>query len=377
MFVGDRRDVARCSRGAPRRCAKSEMSCVRLADAVLTPQRRAKAEAFVLPPLHLSRGDAPDAKIACRAARSRRIRGRRPGAVLSRRPDCVRRAEGTDDGMLVYSSTQHPSEMQHLVAHMLGWPSHNVMCECRRMGGGFGGKESQSARVRVCARRSRRGSCIVPGQAARRPRRRLHDHRQAPRLPSTRTKSAIDDDGRDRRRAVDMPRARLIPPTCRAPVATRAVCHFDNAYYLPDVDIVALLRQDQHAVEHRVPRLRRTARRVRASKYMHRQRRALGRHAIRSTCACTIYYGKANDNRRRTVRRSRTTSSPELLDGACRDERLPASSRGDRARSTRRTSPEEAASRSRRSSSASAFNVHAFSTRRARSSTSTPTARFS
>ncbi len=48
-------------------------------------------------------------------------------------------------GMLVYSSTQHPTEVQHCVAKMLGVADAMVTCECRRMGGGFGGKESQAA----------------------------------------------------------------------------------------------------------------------------------------------------------------------------------------------------------------------------------------
>lgn len=47
--------------------------------------------------------------------------------------------------MLVYSSTQHPSEVQHTVAHMLHVPSAMVTVEVRRMGGGFGGKESQAS----------------------------------------------------------------------------------------------------------------------------------------------------------------------------------------------------------------------------------------
>lgn len=50
-----------------------------------------------------------------------------------------------EDGMLkVHCSTQHPSEVQHLVARCLGVPDADVVCECRRMGGGFGGKESQA-----------------------------------------------------------------------------------------------------------------------------------------------------------------------------------------------------------------------------------------
>ena len=45
----------------------------------------------------------------------------------------------------VYSSTQHPTEVQHIVAKMLGLSDAMVTCECRRMGGAFGGKESQAA----------------------------------------------------------------------------------------------------------------------------------------------------------------------------------------------------------------------------------------
>ena len=48
-------------------------------------------------------------------------------------------------GMHIHSSTQHPSEVQHCVAEMLGIDDAQVTCECRRMGGGFGGKESQAA----------------------------------------------------------------------------------------------------------------------------------------------------------------------------------------------------------------------------------------
>ena len=52
---------------------------------------------------------------------------------------------GEDDEILVFSSTQHPAEVQGLVAGMLDIPDAAVVCECRRMGGAFGGKESQAA----------------------------------------------------------------------------------------------------------------------------------------------------------------------------------------------------------------------------------------
>jgi len=51
---------------------------------------------------------------------------------------------GEDGDITVYSSTQHPSEVQHMVAHILNVPNHAVTVEVRRMGGGFGGKETQS-----------------------------------------------------------------------------------------------------------------------------------------------------------------------------------------------------------------------------------------
>jgi xanthine dehydrogenase large subunit len=63
---------------------------------------------------------------------------------------------GEDGDMHVHSSTQHPSEVQHVVARVLGIPDNGVICEVRRMGGGFGGKESQASQwaaiAALCAR---------------------------------------------------------------------------------------------------------------------------------------------------------------------------------------------------------------------------------
>ena len=52
---------------------------------------------------------------------------------------------GEDGTVFVCSSTQHPSEVQHIVAHLLALPMHSVVVQCPRMGGGFGGKETQAA----------------------------------------------------------------------------------------------------------------------------------------------------------------------------------------------------------------------------------------
>ena len=58
---------------------------------------------------------------------------------------------GEDGTIFVSSSTQHPSEVQHIVAHVLALPMHSVVIECPRMGGGFGGKETQAATIAALA----------------------------------------------------------------------------------------------------------------------------------------------------------------------------------------------------------------------------------
>ena len=58
---------------------------------------------------------------------------------------------GEDNAVLVYSSTQHPSEVQHVVARVLALPDSFVTCRVRRMGGGFGGKETQATQWAVIA----------------------------------------------------------------------------------------------------------------------------------------------------------------------------------------------------------------------------------
>src|SRR5438067_1924539 len=58
---------------------------------------------------------------------------------------------GEDGTIFICSSTQHPSEVQHIVAHLLALPMHSVVVQCPRMGGGFGGKETQAAMLAALA----------------------------------------------------------------------------------------------------------------------------------------------------------------------------------------------------------------------------------
>ncbi|MCP4201659.1 MAG: xanthine dehydrogenase molybdopterin binding subunit [bacterium] len=99
---------------------------------------------YVLPTMTMARGDAKKAI----AAAAHRLRGtfRFGGQDQFYLEGHIAFALPKEDGdLLVYSSSQHPSEVQHVVAHALGKTAKDVVVECRRMGGGFGGKETQPA----------------------------------------------------------------------------------------------------------------------------------------------------------------------------------------------------------------------------------------
>ncbi|MDA0962164.1 MAG: xanthine dehydrogenase molybdopterin binding subunit, partial [Proteobacteria bacterium] len=141
--------------------------------------------------------------------------------------------EGGD--MMVFSSTQHPTEIQHKVAHALGLPMHAVRVECRRMGGGFGGKESQGNALAI--------ACAVAAQATGRPCKMRYDRDDDMRITGKRHDFRIDYDvGFD-----DTGRVQAVSfhqyARCgwsldlSLPVADRAMLHADNAYDLAHVRI--------------------------------------------------------------------------------------------------------------------------------------------
>ena len=120
---------------------------------------------LVTAPLTLARGEAAKAI----AAAPRRVKGRmRCGGQdhFYLEGQIALAIPGEDMDVTVHSSTQHPSEVQHMVAHALGVPSHAVTVEVRRMGGGFGGKETQAnqfaAIAAIAAKRLRRAVKIRP-----------------------------------------------------------------------------------------------------------------------------------------------------------------------------------------------------------------------
>jgi len=141
--------------------------------------------------------------------------------------------EGGD--MVVQSSSQHPTEIQHKVAEALGRPMNAVRVEVRRMGGGFGGKESQGNAL-ACA-------CAVVAERTGRPVKMRYDRDDDFVITGKRHEFRIDYragvDAEGRLLAVEF----LQYARCgwsqdlSLPVADRAMLHADNAYFLPAIRI--------------------------------------------------------------------------------------------------------------------------------------------
>jgi len=140
-----------------------------------------------------------------------------------------------DAGIRVHCSTQHPSEMQAIVSHALGLSANQVLVEVRRMGGGFGGKESQSALFSVLA--------SVAAAKLRRPVKLRVDRDDDFLITGRRHPFEMDYEvGYDNAGRVLGVEVTLIgnagfSTDLSPPVMTRAICHFDNAYWLPEVAI--------------------------------------------------------------------------------------------------------------------------------------------
>jgi xanthine dehydrogenase large subunit len=191
---------------------------------------------LVVEPLKLERGDVathlPNAK--------HRLKGRlRVGGQdhFYLESQIAMAIPGEDDDVTVIASTQHPSEVQHMVAHVLGLASHNVTVEVRRMGGAFGGKETQANIFAVIAALAAKKL----GRAVK-----LRPDRDDDMVATGKRHDFLidyavgfDDDGRIE--AVDATLAARcgFSADLSGPVTDRALFHADNCYFYPHVRLVS------------------------------------------------------------------------------------------------------------------------------------------
>lgn len=189
---------------------------------------------WVLPPVQISRGDL----VKGWAQASHTLQGRLDvgGQEHFYLEGQIAYAMPQENGQwLIHSSTQHPGEVQHWVAHALNIPLHAVRVVCRRMGGGFGGKETQAGHLAVWAalaaqkfgrpvkmRLDRDDDFLITGK--RHP--FSYDYRVG-----------FDDTGRITALHVVQLADCGHSADLSGPVADRAVFHTDNAYFLENVTI--------------------------------------------------------------------------------------------------------------------------------------------
>jgi len=203
-------------------------------DAILDPLAAIEKSSFVLPTETLQRGEPGKAIDEAPHRLQRRLDlGGQDQFYLEGH---IAMAIPQEDGeLLVYSSTQHPDEVQHLVAKATGRSAKDVVCICRRMGGAFGGKESQAATI-ACI------TALVAHKTGRSCKLRL-DRDDDMIMTGKRHDFVIDYDvGFDdtgRIHGIDF----MFASRCgfsadlSGPVNDRTMFHCDNAYYLENVHI--------------------------------------------------------------------------------------------------------------------------------------------
>jgi xanthine dehydrogenase large subunit len=203
--------------------------------AILTVDQALAADSrFESGPIIWTRGDAAAAIAAARHRVEGRIEiGGQEHFYLEGQVAMALPQEGGD--MVVLSSTQHPTEVQHKVAHALHLPMSAVRVEVRRLGGGFGGKESQGNALAI--------ACALAARATGRPCRMRYDRDDDFMITGKRHDMAIlyraGCDAEGRLAGVEF--THLVrcgwSQDLSLPVADRAMLHADNAYFLPAVRI--------------------------------------------------------------------------------------------------------------------------------------------
>ena len=140
-----------------------------------------------------------------------------------------------DGGMIVYCSTQNPTEVQKLVAEVLDVSMNKVVVDMRRMGGGFGGKETQAASPAcLCAVVAR-----ITGQPAKMRLPRVEDMQMTGKRHPFYVEYDVGFDARGRLQGIQLELAGNCgySPDLSASIVDRAMFHADNAYYLGNATI--------------------------------------------------------------------------------------------------------------------------------------------
>ena len=140
-----------------------------------------------------------------------------------------------DNDFKVYSSTQHPSETQQIIAKMLNQKNNSINVEVRRVGGGFGGKETQSFIFAAI--------CTLLSKKTKKPVKLKIDRDDDIIITGKRHDFYSDYEvGFNDKGIIEGVKIKLISrcgisPDLSGPINARALLHIDNAYYLSDLEV--------------------------------------------------------------------------------------------------------------------------------------------
>ena len=219
-----------------RRAARKVKLNIEALPAILNLHDARAAGSYVLPPVFVRRGDAAAAlhRAPHQLSGTLEVGGQEHFYLEGQITYVVPQEQNQ---WVVYSSTQHPGEVQHWVSHALGIDNHAVRVECRRMGGGFGGKETQAGHMAVWS--------AIAAYKLKRPVKLRMDRDDDFMVTGKRHPFAyeytvgFDDSGLLSGLKLVLLTNCGFSADLSGPVADRAVFHSDNAYFLADVDIAS------------------------------------------------------------------------------------------------------------------------------------------
>ncbi|MGB0504711.1 MAG: xanthine dehydrogenase molybdopterin binding subunit [Pikeienuella sp.] len=228
--------VAAESRASARAAAKLAQLKYAEDPPVLTIDDAIKAGSYLHEPYRMARGDATAAIASAPNVLTGQIdMGGQDHFYLEGQIAVATPGEG--DEVHVLSSTQHPSEVQAVVAHNLDVPSNAVTVEVRRMGGGFGGKETQGNLIAVAAAITAQ----FTGRSAKLRLDRDDDMALTGKRHPFRVAYQVGYDGEGRIQGVRFEQWANCgwSHDLSAAIADRAMFHADNAYFYPAAEIIS------------------------------------------------------------------------------------------------------------------------------------------
>ncbi|MEP1142176.1 MAG: xanthine dehydrogenase molybdopterin binding subunit [Henriciella sp.] len=228
--------VAATTRKAARLAAMRAIVGYKDKDALLDIEAAKANGATIEPPQTMRLGDAPMAmKAAERTLKGTLEMGGQDHFYLE--GQIAMSVPGEDGAIKIYSSTQNPTEAQHLIAHLLHKPSAAVTVEVRRMGGAFGGKETQSTLVAAMA--------ALASEKTGRPAKLRLDRDDDMVMTGKRHDFAIeyqagfDADGRLSSAIFDLGSRCGFSTDLSMAINDRAMFHSDNCYFLGTAEITS------------------------------------------------------------------------------------------------------------------------------------------